>query len=218
MLCYKLIYITIVNGGYKSTYNTWFANFRPPAALVRDQRDQVASIAAALERGAKLWQHEPWTKLGLSLLVMLNVIIINLPGSYSWDILKHWDSLLTLIFPHFGLMSYIMMQRASCHSSVWMLSMFSVNCPISVVAPILTHIKLGILRSVDNTFYFHSKFSQRYILRPETGLPLARQLRGESRTKIEFACPLLIYVQHCISERTYHFFSWFSNTESTCIL
>ena len=54
MLCYKLIYITIVNGGYKSTYNTWFANFRPPAALVRDQRDQVASIAAALERGAKL--------------------------------------------------------------------------------------------------------------------------------------------------------------------
>ena len=67
-----------------------FANFRPSAALVRDQ---VASIAAApLERGAKLWQHEPWTKLGLSLLVMLNVIIINLPGSHSWDILKHWDT------------------------------------------------------------------------------------------------------------------------------
>ena len=194
-----------------------FANFRPPAALVRDQ---VASIAAApLERGAKLWQHEPWTKSCLSLLVMLNVIIINLPGSYSLS--TYWNTGIACWLkkdPHFGLMSYVMMQCASCHSSVWMLSMFSVNCPISVLALVLTHIKLGILRSVDNTFYFHSKFSQRYILRPETGLPLARQLRGESRTKIEFACPLLIYVQHCISERTYQFFSWFSNTESTCIL
>ena len=77
----------------------------------------------------------------------------------------YWNTgigLLTLFPPFRPLMSYIMMHRASCHSSVWMLSMFSVNCPISVVAPILTHIKLGILRSVDNTFYFHSKFSQRY--------------------------------------------------------